>query len=219
MKRSAKRRLDFIRRAAWLIVVQALLTAGATYGFSAIQVPVYEATAEVIISARSMQIIPVDLVVIREDYAAYLHSTFRAQEVVDELRLDLPATTLLENATMRAGTETSTVEIVVENSDPELAREIARVWAEQLVALRRLENAELPVEQQVDADLLDRIQVRLVGPRPWLNAAAGLVLGAALGVVLLLWLEWLAGAVVRDEADAEAVLEAPVVGRIPGEGG
>lgn len=207
-----------VGRRWWLVVVQALLTAVAAYGFSVMQVPVYEATAVVFVSAQSTQITPLDLTPVRQDYAAYLFSTYRAQAVVDELRLDLPATALLAAGEIRAGTEASTVEITVENSDREVAAAIARAWGRQLVALRRLENADLPAEQQIDAALLDRVSVQLARPHPWLNALGGLFLGAATGVALLLWLAWRDGAWVRDGADVEAVLGVPVVGRIPGGG-
>lgn len=199
----------------WLIVLQALLTAGAAYGFSAIQTPTYEASMRLYISSHAAGTQPQDMAQLLRSYATFLNSSLRAQGVVDELRLDRSAEQLLQDVEITPSSSDPTIEIAVESTHPGLASDIARVWAEQFVEFRRAENADLRPARQVDAEVLDAPDVRLVNPQTLTNTIVGLFFGGLMGLALAgLW-EWIEARRIRDAGDAERSLQIPVLGSIP----
>lgn len=202
-------------RYGWLIGLQALLTAAAAYGFSAIQLPSYEATARVFVMSQSPNVPPQDMFQVRTDYAAYLNSGFRAQAVASALQLDMTPEQLLERVEITAHPTEPTVDVVVEGSNPALAADIARAWAEQLVLFRIQENADLLADQRITAELLDAPTATLRQPQTLVNTVAGAFLGVVVGMVIVLFLDWLASSVIRTATEAERCLGVPVHGVIP----
>ncbi|HZD11264.1 MAG TPA: Wzz/FepE/Etk N-terminal domain-containing protein [Candidatus Binatia bacterium] len=204
-----------LRQRGWLIILLAVLTAGAAFGFSRMQTPVYEASARLLITSRpdfgQAQAVRIRL----RDMAAWLNSSLRAQDVIDQLKLDMRPQALLGDVTVAAATSESIIQINVENTDPSLAQDIARVWAEQLIELRRVENADLRAEDRIEAELIDNPTVSLESPQTTINTAAGAVFGALLGIVVIFIIEWLESGVLRRAEDVERYLEIPVIGRIP----
>lgn len=207
--------IRLLRRRGWLLLLQALLTAAAAYAFSAMQAPTYEATAAVYISSRSPDVQTQDMAEVRRTYAAQLDSSYVAARVIARLGLDRQPPQLLEDVTVTADADAPTVAVAVESTHPTLAAEIARAWAEELVAMRRDANVDALAEERIEAELLDDPQVELLGPRTALNTIAGLLFGLLLGGALILALESLAAAVIRDEDDLAQVVDAPVLGAIP----
>jgi capsular polysaccharide biosynthesis protein len=207
--------LRIIRQRGWLIILLAILTAAAAFGFSRMQTPVYEASARLLITSRpdfgQAQAVRIRL----RDMAAWLNSSLRAQDVINQLQLDMNPQDLLADVTVAAATSESIIQINVVNSDPSLAQDIARVWAEQLIVLRRDENALLRAEYRIEAELIDHPTVGLESPQTTINTAAGAVFGALLGIVTIFILEWLESGILRRPEDVERYLEIPVIGRIP----
>lgn len=207
--------LRILRQRGWMIILLALLTAAAAFGFSRMQTPIYEASARLLITSRpdfgQAQAVRIRL----RDMAAWLNSSLRAQDVIDQLRLDMQPLSLLGDVTVAAATSESIIEISVENTDPDLARDIARVWAEQLIELRRIDNADLRAEDRIEAELIDNPTVALESPQTKINTAAGAVFGALLGIVVVFLIEWLESGILRRAEDIERHLDIPVIGRIP----
>lgn len=207
--------IRIIRQRGWLIVLLAILTAAAAFGFSRMQTPVYEASARLLITSRpdfgQAQAVRLRL----RDMAVWLNSSLRAQDVIDQLQLDMQPLALLGDVTVAAATSESIIQINVENSDPDLAKDIARVWAEQLIALRLEDNAELRAEDRIEAELIDDPAVALESPQTKINTAAGAVFGALLGIVAIFILEWMESGILRRPEDVERYLDIPVIGRIP----
>jgi capsular polysaccharide biosynthesis protein len=207
--------IRILRRRGWLIILLAILTAGASFGFSRMQTPVYTASARLLISTRPDFGQTQAARTLLRDYAAWLRSSYRAEEVIEQLQLDVRPQELLGDVTIAAGTSESIIEIEVENTNPSLASDIARVWAERLIVRRRDENANLREEDRIQAELIDDPVVGLESPRTRINTAAGAVFGALLGIVVIFILEWIESGVVRRPEDVERYLEIPVIGNIP----
>jgi len=204
-----------LRRRGWLIVLLAVLTAGAAFAFSKMQTPVYEASARLLITSRPDFGQTQAARELRRDFATYLRSSLRAADVIEELQLDMTPFELLGDAEIAASTSENVVQVTVENTNPDLAKEIARTWAEQLIIWRDEQNAALREEDRIKAQLLDEPTVGLDRPQTTINTAAGGVFGALLGVVVVFLLEWIESGIVRRPEDVERYLDIPVVGTIP----
>jgi len=204
-----------LRRRGWLIVLLAVLTAGAAFAFSKMQTPVYEASARLLITSRPDFGQTQAARELRRDFATYLRSSLRAADVIEELQLDMTPFELLGDAEIAASTSENVVQVTVENTNQELAKEIARTWAEQLIIWRQEQNAALREEDRIKAQLLDEPTVGLDRPQTTINTAAGGVFGALLGVVVVFALEWIESGIVRRPEDVERYLDIPVVGTIP----
>lgn len=207
--------IRIVRRRGWLIILLAILTAIAAFGFSKVQTPVYQASAKLLILSRPDFGQTQTASALVRDYAAWLRSTYRAQEVIDTLDLDMTPGELLGDVTIAYGTSETIVQIDVENTEPSLAVDIARTWAEQLIIWRTEQNAGLRQEDRISAELLDDPVPGLESPKTLINTAAGGVFGALLGVILIFGLEWLESGIVRRSEDVERYLDIPVIGTIP----
>jgi capsular polysaccharide biosynthesis protein len=64
-------------------------------------------------------------------------------------------------------------------------------------------------------EFIDDPQAGLARPKTKINAAAGLVFGAMVGVIVIFMLEWIDSGVVRRSEDIERYLDIPVIGKIP----
>ena len=204
-----------LRRRGWLIILLAVLTAGVAFAFSKMQTPVYEASARLLITSRPDFGQTQAARELRRDFATYLRSSLRAGDVIEELQLDMTPFELLGDAQIAASTSENVVQVTVENTNPELAKAIARTWAEQLIIWRNEQNAALREEDRIKAQLLDEPTVALDRPQTTINTVAGGVFGALLGVVVVFLLEWIESGIVRRPEDVERYLDIPVVGTIP----
>src|SRR5690606_20008807 len=85
-------------RRGWIIVLLAVIAAASAYVLSSRQTTQYRATQYVLIQpARTDNGLTLAVIQLMNSYQVYLHSTERAQEVIDTLRLDMLADALLGN--------------------------------------------------------------------------------------------------------------------------
>lgn len=148
-------------------------------------------------------------------YVQWIRSSYRASKVIDELQLDMTPQQLLGDVEVASDDSSFVIQINVESTDPNLANDIARIWGQTFIQWRIDDNATQRKEDRVDAEFIDDPQAGLDRPRTRINAAAGAVFGALLGIILILALEWLESGVVRRTEDIERFLEIPVIGTIP----
>lgn len=204
-----------LRQRGWIILLMGLLTAVSAFGYSRMQTELYESNVRVLITSRPDFGQTQATKALLRDFAAYLSSSFRAQAVIDQLQLDMTPQQLLADVTIAASTDSNIIQIQVENSNPDLANDVARVWAEQLIIYRQQENAGLREEDRIKAQLLDNPQAGLTRPRTTINTVAGLVFGMLLGVIAIILLEWREAGTVRRTEDVERFLDVPLIGQIP----
>lgn len=207
--------IRILRRRGWLIVLLAVLTAGAAYGFSRMQAPLYKSSVKLLITSRPDFGQTQATQALVRDFSAWLQSSYRAADVIDALALDMEPMALLGSVTVAPRTDSNIIQIDVLYSDGDIANDIARVWAEQLIQYRIEQNAGLRQEDRIEAQLLDDPRYALDRPQTNINTLAGGVLGLLLGVVLIFLLEWLESGVVRRAEDIERYLDVPVIGSIP----
>jgi capsular polysaccharide biosynthesis protein len=144
-----------------------------------------------------------------------LYSSYRAQDVINALQLDMTAGELLGDVRVASDGGSYVLTLTVENTDPNLANAIAVAWGDELRKWQAEENDKLRLEDRILVEFIDDPQVGLDRPKTTINTAAGAVFGLLLGVALAFLLEWLASGVMRRREDVERYLDIPVIGSIP----
>jgi capsular polysaccharide biosynthesis protein len=207
-----------LRQRGWIIILLAVLTAGAAYGFSRIQPVVYESSLKLLVSpARKDYGQSQAARELLGNYEQWLHSSYRAEAVINSLQLDMTANDLLGDVTVASDRLGLIVQINVENTDDKLANDIARTWGNLLIQWQNADNDKNRQEDRITIEFQDDPKVVGVSPNVKVNAAAGGVFGMFLGIIIIFVLEWIESGVVRRAEDVERYLDIPVVGRIPGQ--
>lgn len=206
-------------RRGWIIVVLAVLAAGAAYFFSDNQTRIYRASQIVLIQpARNDLGLTEATTRLMNSYVVYLDSTQIASAVIDDLQLDMIAGELLAETTINSDRNNLTVQIDIDLPDCAVASQIARAWGSQLVLYRETQNQTARQEDRIDALLMDTRCPTSITPNVTINTVAGAGLGALLGIVIVFVLEYLESSIVgrRDDlerADLAVLALIPAAGR------
>jgi capsular polysaccharide biosynthesis protein len=211
----------FVRR-GWIIVLLALVTAGAAFLLSRMQTPVYRSTHTILILPSrpdwGLQQASEGLLNSRREY---LYSSFRAQEVINNLQLDMEPYTLLSKTTISISRENMAIEISVDmpaNSDEEAARTIVPIageWGRRLIQFQNEQNQEARREDRVTAREKDNPTIGRLRPNVAVNTLIGGLAGLFIGAILVFILEFLESAVIQRRADVERSTQLPVLAVIP----
>jgi capsular polysaccharide biosynthesis protein len=208
--------IRILRQKGWLIILLAVLTAVAAFGFSKIQTPTYESSLRLLVQPARTDLGQAQAAKqLLRGYVQWIRSSYRAAAVIDTLKLDMTPSQLLSDVEVASDDSSYVIQINVENTDPDLANDIARTWGNVFVQWRVDDNATQRKEDRVDVEFIDDPRASLSNPKTKINVAAGAVFGALLGVVLVFGLEWLESGVVRRNEDVEKYLDIPVIGSIP----
>lgn len=208
--------LRILRQKGWVIILMALLTAGAAFGFSKMQTEIYKSNVNMLVRPARLDFGQTQAVKeLLGGYEAWLQSRIRAQLVIDVLELDMTAEDLLGDVAFSSDSLRRTVQISVENSDPSVASDIAIAWGNLLIQDQQLQNDQNRQEDRIDIIFQDAPVAGLDSPKTKINTAAGAVFGAILGMIIIFVLEWLESGVMRRSEDIEKYLDLPVVGQIP----
>ncbi len=207
-----------LRQKGWLIILVAVLTAAAAFGFSKIQDPVYESSLRLLVQPARTDFGQAQAAKqLLRGYVQWIRSSYRAAAVINQLQLDMTPPQLLSDVEVASDDSSFVIQLNVENSDPDLANDIARTWGNVFVQWRIDDNATQRKEDRVDVEFIDDPQASLSSPKTRINTVAGAVFGALVGTILVFGLEWLESGVVRRSEDVERYLEIPVIGSIPGQ--
>lgn len=210
--------LRIIVRRGWIMVVLALLAGGAAFLLSRGQTPVYRSTQVVLIQASRADLGLAEASVrLVTPLTVYLNSRERASEIIEKLSLDMLPEQLLGNSFFAADQLRFTVQIDVDNTDGELANQIAREWGQLLVDFRNEVNQRSRREDRVDAVLVDYPRYTQQSPRPTISLAIGAILGFVLGAVIVFVLEYLESGVIRNAQDLTRNGDTPFIASIPQE--
>ncbi len=208
--------LRVLRQRGWIIILVAVLSAAAAYGFSKMQTPVYESSLRMLVQpARTDFGQSQAAKLLLRGYVQWIRSSYRAADVIDELQLDMEPGELLSDVEVASDDSSFVVQITAENTDPDLANRITRTWGNLFIQWRVDDNATQRKEDRVDVEFIDDPLAGLDRPKTKINLAAGLVFGAMVGVIIIFIIEWIESGVVRRSEDIERYLDIPVIGKIP----
>ncbi|WP_163538979.1 Wzz/FepE/Etk N-terminal domain-containing protein [Gracilibacillus sp. YIM 98692] len=213
---SLKEIFDIIKKRILLII---LLIVGAA-GISAVVsffvlTPSYQSSTQFIVNQDTNEGNQFDYNQIRTNveiintYNDIIKSNRILEQVVDELNLNLTAGALGEKMTVSSSDGSQVVTLTVEDYNPALAVDIANTtvetFREDLPVLMNVNNVSILTPAELAANPTP------VSPKPVLNIAIAIVLGAMVGVGLAFLLEYLDNTY-KNEQDIEERLQLPVLG-------
>jgi capsular polysaccharide biosynthesis protein len=209
--------LGVVLRRWWVIALACVVTVTSAVVFSEVQAPTYRSSAVLqVIPARYDYGLTLAAEQLLRQFANQIHTTSMAQQVVNELQLDITVEKLLGNVTVAPIPEDFLIQIDADRPDPEEARDVASAFARDFVAFHAAEI--------LDIDRQDRVQIRILEdakygwvhwPKTKTLALAGGVLGLLIGLLLAFGLEYLASDVLRSTEDVERHVGVVVLGSIP----
>src|SRR5699024_5974538 len=180
--------------------------------------PKYEATSQFIVNQEkedlsaqySVNDIRFDVELINT-YEEIIKSRAILEDVVDELQVSYSAKQLEGKIRVSSAQNSKVVNVTVNDPDPVLAANIANatveIFKERLPDLLNVDNVSVLSEAEITENPSP------VAPKPNLNIAIAIVLGAMLGIGLAFLLEYL-NTQIESEEEIEKRLEVPVLGSI-----
>jgi capsular polysaccharide biosynthesis protein len=208
--------LRILRQRGWLIILMAVLTAAAAFGYSKMQTPIYKSSLRMLVQPARTDFGQAQAAKqLLRGYVQWINSSYRARQVIDALQLDMTPQDLLSDISVATDDSSFVVQINVENTDPDLANDIVRTWGNLFIQWRIDDNVNQRREDWVDAEFIDDPQAGLDSPKTTINTAAGGVFGALLGLLVIFALEWVESGVMRRADDVTKYLDISVIGTIP----
>jgi capsular polysaccharide biosynthesis protein len=211
--------LRILWRRGWIMVLLAIITAAAAFAFSLIvkeRAPLYRSTIKILVQPARTDFGQAQAAKqLLGPYEAWLNSTYRAAEVIDELKLDMMPLELLNDVRIAGDINSLVITIEVENPDGDLANDIARNWASLFIQWRNDRNQTVRREDRIDAEILDDPRYGLERPKTAINTAAGGILGFMIGLAVVFVLEYIESGIFRSAEDINRFLGVPVLGVVP----
>ncbi len=209
--------LAILRRRGWIILVTALLAAGLAFGVSRVQTKVYRATARIsAVPARPDWGLGNSAKDLLRNFVNNIKTHDMANRVISRAQLDMNSYDLLDKVTVSAEPENFIIRIDAKDQDPEIAKKIVSTMAGEFVDERVAYYQTQDKDNRIEVKLVDSvIDAPLYRPKPLMNAIAGLILGALIGALIVLALEWMSADVLASVESVERGLGLPVLGAIP----
>lgn len=214
--------IRIIRRRGWIVVLLAVLAAGAAYVFSKTQVPIYEASVNLTVRpARADWGLSNTVGSLLRSLAGDITTHSFMRQVIDLEQLDTTTDDLLDGKTVFVKDEAAdfTVSIVVRDPSEHVAVQLVNAIADLFVEQREQWNQVQDKRDRIDVAIRDHARYAgIYSPKTKINLLAGAVLGVLLGAVIVAVMEWLEAGVVRSTEDLDR-FDIPALGAIPAESG
>ncbi|WP_396644932.1 polysaccharide biosynthesis tyrosine autokinase [Microbacterium sp.] len=216
--------LRILHRNWILILALTLLGGAATYGYSLLQTPTYEADTQLYVSVRSDNSGVSELAqgtnFARQAVVSFVDvvdSAVVLDRVVNDLNLDVTAQQLARSVEASSPLNSVIISVKVTNTDAELAASIANSVGSNFadVVVNRLEKPEGEATSLVRVETIEPALVPTspASPNIPMGIAIGLVAGLALGLAIAL-LRSVLDTRIHSLHDIEAATESPVLGGI-----
>lgn len=203
-------------RRGWIMLLLAIIAAGAAFAFSKTMDPVYRATQKVLIVPSRIDFgLTQAAKQTLNNHVAWLDSSLRAAEVIDLLQLDMSPTRLRGDVRIAPNLDSQVIQIDAESKDPGQAERVAHEWAQLLILYRNDQNQQARREDRIYASLQDNPVTVLARPNLRINTAVGLIAGIFVGAIIVFVLEYLESAIVRRREDVETYAGLPVLAAVP----
>ena len=211
--------LRILWRRGWIMLLLAVITAAAAFGFSLIikeRAPLYKSTVKILVQPARTDFGQAQAAKqLLGPYEAWLYSTYRARDVIDNLQLDMTPQELLSDVRVAGDINQLVLKIEVENPNGDVANDIAREWAELFIQWRFDQNQTVRREDRIDAEILDDPTYTIERPKTAINTAAGGIMGFLIGLAIVFVLEYIESGIIRSPEDVDRALALPVLSAIP----
>lgn len=207
-----------ILRRGWIAVLLAVIAAGAAFGFSKVVTPEYRGTQTILlVPSRSDLGLTEAALRLINSRQAYLNSSIVAQEIINDLQLDMTAGYLLGNTTIVPNRDSLAIQIDVDLPEQNLENigVIVQAWGQKLIDHQNELNQSSRQEDRIQARIQDNVRVFQLQPKPSLYTAIGAIAGLFLGVVIIFLLEYLESNIIRRREDIEKTLNMKVLATVP----
>jgi capsular polysaccharide biosynthesis protein len=205
-----------LRKWWWLIGVVAMVAATTAFVYSRSQERIYRSTALLLVSPSRFDY-GLTLVIqnLMRQYSRQLDTDELAETVSDRLQLDLSADRLRAKVKVSPVEEDFLLQIDVYDPDPNRAKDIAFVLADEFVKEQQIRMAPVDPRDRIDVTLLNRPKPGLLDrPKTMPNVLAGSLLGLLMGVLLVFVLEF-TDDTLKSAEDIERHVQLPTLGAIP----
>ena len=209
--------LDIIRRRGWIILVCAILAAGLAFGAAKVQTKIYRATVRIsAVPARPDWGLGNSAKDLLRNFVNNINTHDMANRVIARAKLDMNSYDLLAKITVSAEPENFIIRVDAQDQDPEIAKKIATTLSNEFVDDRVAYYNTQDKANRIEVKLVDSvIDAPLYKPKPVTNVLAGFVLGALIGALIVLALEWMTADILATPEAVERTLGLPVLGAIP----
>lgn len=213
--------LDILRRRGWIILTTALVAAALAFGLSLVQIKTYRATARIsAVPARPDWGLGNSAKDLLRNFVNNINTHDMANRVIAQAKLDMSSYDLLAKLTVSPEPENFIIRVDARDRDPEVAKNIAKTLADLFVDDRVAYYETQDKRDRIEVKLVDSvIDAPLYRPNWKMNVIAGFALGALLGALILLALEWMAADILATSEHVERTLGLSVLGAIPAPGG
>jgi len=200
----------------WIIILLAVIAGLSAIVFSRLQTPIY--SSSVTMSVKSRPDYGTTLVIknVLRQYVQELQSPFTTQPVIDKLQLDVTPQKFISYVNFSADESDLIIKIETRHPLPTTAAKISQTLAETFISFHNQENLQIDQRDRIVVALLNNAtSPELFSPKTSVNAIAGTILGALIGVLIIFALEYVESDVVRTTEDIERYLGVPALGLIP----
>jgi capsular polysaccharide biosynthesis protein len=207
--------LAVISRRWWIVALVVLSATTCSYLLTKLQTPVYRSTIVLMNTARLDWSAIMSTQVLLRQQEAQLHTVALASKVSERMRLDISPGEILGKVKTKANVDSISIQLDVEDVDPDRARKIALGYGQIFEEEKAAEYALVAPENRVRVTLLEEPQAgAFIRPDTKMNTAAGAILGILLGLAIAIALEYLDDSLKSPEEVAR-YLGMPVIGLIP----
>ena len=214
--------IRIVRSRGWIVLLLAVLVAGAAYVFSKTQPTVYEAGVNLTVRpARADWGLSNTVGSLLRSLAGDITTHSFMRKVIDLEQLDTTTDDLLDGKTVFVKDEAAdfTISIVVRDPSDRVAVQMVNAIADLFVEQREEWNQVQDKRDRIDVAIRDHAQYAGVySPKTRINVLAGGVLGALIGTLIVFVMEWLEAACVRSSEDMDR-LGVRMLGVIPADSG
>lgn len=205
-------------RRGWIVIVVAIVGALAAFGFSRVQTPIYRST----ITLSAVPSRPSDygqslaIKNLLRLYGQQMQTKTIAQQVIDQLQLDIAPEKFLSGVEVSASEADYTLQVAVKDANMDLVPRMTQTLADSFVILHQQENLQVDQSDRILVNILDNATPpEKFSPKTTINVLAGAILGALAGVLAIFVIEYIQSGYIRKPEDVEHSLHLTVLGAIP----
>jgi capsular polysaccharide biosynthesis protein len=205
-------------RRGWIVVVVAIVGALGALLFSRLQTPIYRSTITMSVMPSRSSDYGQSLAIknLMRLYGQQMQTKTMAQQVIDQLQLDIPAEKFLGGVEVSPNEADLTIQVAVKDANIEMVPRMVQALAENFVIFHQQENLQMDQNDRILVNLLDNATpAEKFSPKTTINVIAGGILGGLAGVIAIFVIEYIQSGYIRKPEDIERALKLTVLGTIP----